>query len=213
MAVQNFGSGGGGFQISPGINVSEIDLTTVVPPTATTVGAIAGVFRWGPIGVRQLVTSENDLVKKFGRPTSINPETFFTAANFLSYSNALYVSRAANTSVVLSAIANSTAFSANVGHTIANQDDYDTKAGSFSGDVEYIARCPGALGNSLKISVCDSANAYTQSFDLRSNTVTGTSNTLFNDANTKIALAVGSNVATITLANIHSFLTSTNINS
>ena len=201
MAVQNFGSGGGGFQISPGINVSEIDLTTVVPPTATTVGAIAGVFRWGPIGVRQLVTSENDLVKKFGRPTSINPETFFTAANFLSYSNALYVSRAANTSVVLSAIANSTAFSANVGHTIANQDDYDTKAGSFSGDVEYIARCPGALGNSLKISVCDSANAYTQSFDLRSNTVTGTSNTLFNDANTKIALAVGSNVATITLAN------------
>ena len=201
MAVQNFGSGGGGFQISPGINVSEIDLTTVVPPTATTVGAFAGVFRWGPVGVRQLVTSENDLVKQFGRPTAINPETFFTAANFLSYSNALYVSRAANTSVVFSAVANSAAFAANAAHTVANRDDYDAKAGSFSGDVEYIARCPGALGNSLKISVCDSANAFTKTFDLRSANVTGTSNTSFNNANTKLTLSVGSNSATITLAN------------
>ena len=47
MAVQNFGSGGGGFQVSPGINISEVDLTTVVPAVSTTVGAIAGVFRWG----------------------------------------------------------------------------------------------------------------------------------------------------------------------
>lgn len=201
MAVQNFGSGGGGFQISPGINVSEIDLTTVVPPTATTIGAVAGVFRWGPVGVRQLVTTENDLVKQFGRPTTVNPETFFTAANFLSYSNALYVSRAANTSVVFSAIANSTAFSANAAHTIANRDDYDAKVGAFNGDVEYIARCPGDLGNSLKISVCDSDSAFTKTFDLRSANVTGTTNTSFNNANTKIALSVGSNTATITIAN------------
>ncbi len=200
MAVQNFGSGGGGFQISPGINVSEIDLTTVVPPTATTVGAIAGVFRWGPVGVRQLVTSENDLVSKFGRPTSINPETFFTAANFLGYSNALYVSRAANTSVVLSAIANTTALTANVSTTIANQDDYDSKSGSFNTGVEYIARYPGAIGNSLKISVCDTADAYTQTFDLLADPVAGT-NTSFADANTSITLSVGSNTATVTLAN------------
>ena len=37
------------FQVSPGVNVSEIDLTTVVPSVATTTGAIAGVFRWGPV--------------------------------------------------------------------------------------------------------------------------------------------------------------------
>ena len=84
MAVQNFGSGGGGFQISPGVNISEIDLTTVTPPVSTTVGAIAGVFRWGPVGVRTLVTSENDLVRLFGKPASTNPETFFTAASLLS---------------------------------------------------------------------------------------------------------------------------------
>lgn len=197
MAVQNFGSGGGGYQISPGINVSEIDLTTVVPPVATTVGAFAGVFRWGPLDHRVLVTSENDLVSKFGKPTSINPETWFTAANFLSYSNALYVSRAGNTAVMFAAIANSTAFSAGASHTVKNTDDYSAKAGSFDPAVEYIARFPGEIGNSLKISVCDSANQYSSDIDLRA----ATTNTSFNNANTKITLSVGSNTATITLAN------------
>lgn len=192
MAVQNFGSGGGGYQISPGINISEIDLTTVVPATSTTVGAIAGVFRWGPIGVRTLVTSENDLVRKFGKPTSINPETFFTAASFLGYSNALYVSRAANTATIFSAVANSAAFSANAAHSIKNQDDYDEKAGSFNGDVEYIAKYPGALGNSLKISVCDSVNAYSSTVDFAG------------DASYRrslLTLAVGSNTATVAVSN------------
>ena len=36
------------FQLSPGINVSEVDLTTYVPSVATTIGAFAGVFNWGP---------------------------------------------------------------------------------------------------------------------------------------------------------------------
>ena len=35
------------FQLSPGVNVSEIDLTTIVPAVSTSTGAIAGVFRWG----------------------------------------------------------------------------------------------------------------------------------------------------------------------
>ena len=200
MAVQNFGSGGGGFQLSPGINVSEIDLTTVAPPVSTTVGAFAGAFNWGPMGELVLVTSENDLVAKFGKPSTNNPETFFTAANFLSYSNALYVSRAGNTAVTFAAIANVSAFSANAGHTIKNEDDYATKEGSFDAAVEYIARFPGALGNSLKISVCDSARAYSEALALTADPVAGT-NTSFNNANTKLTLAVGSNTATITLAN------------
>lgn len=86
------------FQLSPGVNVSEIDLTTVVPAVASSDGAFAGVFRWGPVGERILIDSENNLVSRFGKPTNYNSETFFTAANFLSYANRLYVSRAANTS-------------------------------------------------------------------------------------------------------------------
>ena len=38
-----------GFQVSPGVNVSEIDLTTVVPAVSTTEGAIAAHLRWGPV--------------------------------------------------------------------------------------------------------------------------------------------------------------------
>ena len=86
------------FQVSPGINISEIDLTTVTPAIATTVGATAGVFGWGPIGKIFLIDSENTLVARYGKPNNNNYETFFTAANFLAYGNRLYVSRAAVTS-------------------------------------------------------------------------------------------------------------------
>ena len=196
MAVQNFGSGGGGFQVSPGVNISEIDLTTIVPAVSTTVGGIAGVFRWGPVGQRVLISSENDLAANFGRPHAINSETWFTAANFLSYSNALYVSRAASTSV-LGAIANSSAFGANSAHTIRNRDDYDTKQASFDSSVLYLARCPGDLGNSLKVSVCDNANQYSTTFNLSvSNSTVNTAT-----AETALTIAVGSRVANIVLAN------------
>ena len=198
MAVQNFGSGGGGFQISPGVNISEIDLTTIVPPVATTVGAIGGVFRWGPVEERVLITSENNLVNRFGKPTGINPETFFTAASFLNYSNALFVARAANTAAVFAAVANSGAGAASATNTVKNEDAYESA--SFDSGIDYVAKWPGALGNSLKISVCDNANAYSEAFDLLADPVAAT-NVSFQDANTKITLAVGSNTATVTLAN------------
>jgi hypothetical protein len=100
------------FQLSPGVNVSEIDLTTVVPSIATSDGAIGGVFRWGPIGERVLVDNENILAARFGKPTNFNAETWFTAANFLAYSNRLYVSRAGKTTGSTPTVfANSTAAS------------------------------------------------------------------------------------------------------
>jgi len=83
------------FQVRPGINTSEIDLTTVIPSISTTEGAIAGVFGWGPVGKFVLVDSEITLTARYGKPTDSNFETFFTAANFLAYGSRLYVSRAA----------------------------------------------------------------------------------------------------------------------
>lgn len=91
-------------QLSPGVNVTEIDLTTIVPAVSTSTGAIGGVFAWGPIGQPVLVDSEPNLVSNFGEPSNLNAETFFTAANFLAYGNSLYVSRAANTAGVTPAL-------------------------------------------------------------------------------------------------------------
>lgn len=137
------------FQVSPGINVSEIDLSTVVPAVATTEGAIAGVFNWGPVKQRVLVTSENDLVQRFGPPTNDNAETFFTAADFLAYGNKLYVVRAAS----------SNAYNAGTANT---QVSNETEALAITSGEELIARYPGTLGNSLKISVCPSEAAYSE---------------------------------------------------
>ena len=191
------------FQVSPGVNVSEIDLTTIVPAVSTTEGAIAGAFRWGPIDKIVLVDSEQTLVSRFGAPTNHNPETFFTAANFLSYGNQLYVSRAAVTTDgtgangVLSAMANTAAITSNAAHVVLNADDYDVKAPSFEAGVQYIAKYPGELGNSLLISVCDNANSFLYNVDFRN----AVGNSSFNNVSTAIAFTVGSNTATVTLAN------------
>ena len=64
------------FQLSPGVNVSEIDLTTVVPSVLTTAGAFAGTFQWGPANKVVLVDSEITLSKIFGKPTSDSAVSF-----------------------------------------------------------------------------------------------------------------------------------------
>ena len=51
------------FQLSPGVLVTEKDLTSVVPGVASTIGAIAGDFRWGPAGEVVTISSENQLVE------------------------------------------------------------------------------------------------------------------------------------------------------
>lgn len=246
------------FQLSPGVNVSEIDLTTVVPAVATSDGAFAGVFRWGPIGERVLVDSENQLVNRFAKPTNFNPETWFTAANFLSYANRLWISRAGNTSgstpylvtqanttvnayIVANATAlaiaevgmyvtqssnatirtagenitilskNSTAvvlshnpsvngsvtlylgrpetvytavaFDSNtstsggvvanlVNQIVKNSETYTQKDGTFDADIAWVAKYPGAMGNSLRIGVCDNAASFQSNVAVTNSSIT-----------------------------------------
>ena len=254
------------FQLSPGVNVTEIDLTTVIPAVSTTVAAIGGVFRWGPVDKPILVSSETELVAKYGKPSNINAETWFTAASYLAYSDSLYVSRAhqsagnshigsgsitvddtsltfsgngatgitagdaifgegiddgatvvsvsvvgSDTEVVMNkaatatptggtasiqvfdknlsfnAVANSAAVPL-INNIVKNEDDYNED--DISVGVEYIARYPGELGNSLKVSVCHTAEAFesTINLDAEGNTI-----------NENIAFVVGSNTATITV--------------
>lgn len=148
------------FSLSPAVTIREIDLSGIVPAVATTVGAIGGVFQWGPVENPQLVGNEVQLVSRFGRPSNLNAETFFTAASFLAYSNSLYVSRAVS----------SNAYNASTGEDtvdiqIKNRDDYTNQGSTINANTVYLAKWPGAYGNSLKISVCDSPEAFSENLD------------------------------------------------
>ena len=134
------------FQLSPGVNVSEIDLTTIVPSVATSIGAFAGAFAWGPVGEVITISDEVRLVDRFGKPDATNYEYWFSAANFLAYSNNLKVVRAANTTSTLNATANGT------GVLIKNADDYlDNYSTSSTARGIVTAKYPGAIGNTLRV--------------------------------------------------------------
>lgn len=169
--------------ISPGIEVREIDLTTVVPSVATTDGAIGGVFRWGEIGQRVLIDSEVELVKRFGRPTNLNAETFFTAASFLAYGNRLYVSRAANTTGASPIVsANVTAADATV--TLASGNTADLEVG-----MKVINSAGGGLVNGATIATIVNTTAFTISTasDALANTTTDSIQFISNTAFSAIA--------------------------
>lgn len=116
------------FSISPSVIIKEVDLTTTIPAINTPPAAIAGVFKWGPTDERILISSENELASVFGKPTDFNAETFFVAADFLSYSNALYVTR-------------------------VTSDSANTASSEY-----FNAKYAGDLGNSIEVSYVTTAN-------------------------------------------------------
>jgi len=143
------------FLVSPGVHVREIDLTNVVPAVATSIGAIAGAFQKGPVGSVVTVTSEEDLLRTFGKPqTKANQfETWFSAANFLQYADNLKVVRAE------SSIVNAGATS---GILIRDDDHYQASFQDGQGSHgEWAARTAGSHGNGLGVDICGGARAFT----------------------------------------------------
>jgi hypothetical protein len=274
------------FALSPSVTIREIDLTTVIPAVASSEGALAGVFRWGPVDMTALIDSEDILKQRYGGPTNFNSETWFTAASFLDYTTRMYISRAADVTgnnftksyvgnsinrvansgdnfLVLAnssvgntdglaegmiilysnnaaipvgaevASVNSTAvvitdlvsddvdaaeivFRENIAYTavalqsdiaydptdvqdwdeqiVKNEKHYEAREAngdSFDSAVLYVGRYPGEMGNSLRVSVCDTNDQW------RSNTGLG-SNAHFNANATTMLANVGSNTILFT---------------
>ena len=156
------------FQVSPNVLVQERDVSLFVPQIANTAGAFVGNFAWGPCEEYTLIDGEQSLFNTYGRPNDNNFKFWFTAANFLSYGNNLSVNR----------IADSAARNASAGGTaplVRNDDNYDGALGYTAPTLtstEYIARFPGTLGNSLKVSVCD-YNSYSFNAQVSSVLTTG----------------------------------------
>jgi hypothetical protein len=236
----------GSFLLSPGVQVNEKDLTSIVPAVSTSAGAFAGVFRWGPVMDPIKITSENELAEKYGAPNDGTAMSFFCAANFLSYANNLLLVRLDTTqqknavalttgsvsgitvtlggsgyvtpTVTISApqtpggiqatatatavagiitsitvtnpgsgytsatitlgdtggtptsVATATASVSTAGVKIKNATEYGNLYENGAGLVgEFAAKYPGSLGNSLKVSIADSATystwAYKSEFD------------------------------------------------
>jgi phage tail sheath protein FI len=177
------------FQLSPGVNVSEIDLTNVVPAVSTSIGGFAGTFGWGPANVRTLIDSENKLVSTFGKPTDTNFTSFFTAANFLAYTNNLRVVRAANNSNTLNATANTLG----IGINIDNEEEYELSFMDTTTQYgQFFARYPGALGNSLTVSICSDADAFKKTGLLANTSVGSTHATV--TANVSLYLYANDNI-------------------
>jgi hypothetical protein len=158
------------FLVSPGVQIQEKDLSNVVPAVASSIGACAGPFKWGPSGVAVIVSSENDLVTNFGKPDASVAVPFLTAASFLKYGNTLKVTRAVNSSSYnalasypVSVSGTSIATGSGTAVQITNSDVFANA--SFSTSTSFISRYPGALGNGLWVTVFGSTsnNATTAS--------------------------------------------------
>ena len=177
---------------SPAVVVREIDLTGGVPNVQSTTGAIVGQFRWGPIGQRQIIANEAELVATFAAPNTSTNVSFLSSTQFLKYSSTLQVVRETRegtdsgdtNAIAFSSGTPNAAFKQQVGNdeVFRNVQDtlaaYDSDGYGNAGNIQFMARYAGALGNSLQVSVLPAdttdtkfdAWTYAGSFDARPGT-------------------------------------------
>jgi len=145
------------FQVSAGVNTSEIDLTTIVPGISSIDAGFAGAFRWGPVNDITLIDSEDLLVETFQSPDANTFGSFLTAANFLTYSSALHVVRTTNTSMKNASSSGTVVLISNTSFYQATYSEQEGTPVTAQGD--WAARWGGDLGNSLKVSLCGPTRA------------------------------------------------------
>ena len=154
------------FQVSPGVQVNEIDATAVVPAVSTSIGGFAGSFNWGPVGEVVSISSEQSLADTFGAPDDNTYKYFLTAASFLKYGNALKVVRVQSGHLNATGVADNGLLIKNDTHYV--DSGYNTGAGAVG---HWAAKYPGVKGNSLKVSLITegitsfSGWAYSSSFN------------------------------------------------
>lgn len=173
------------FPVSPGVKVTEIDLTTIIPAVSSTETGFVGNFQWGPVGEIRDISGEEELVRTFGKPDADTYLPWYGVFSHLAYGDRALVVREIDTTNANTALRGKNATSANSNgflvknrnHYLHNYNDGSLKANYGCG--AWIAKYPGDIGNSLRVSVCASANAYqstltgTVSVTANSATVTG----------------------------------------
>ena len=146
------------FQVSPGVNVTEKDLTNIVPAVSTSSGGIVITAEKGPIDEITTISSEQELAENFGKPNANNFEEWFCAANFLGYGNNLKVVRPITGCV--NAVSTGTAVLIKSTTDYLNTYYSATGAGQVSNIGTWAAREAGTLGNNIKVSLCPNSTAF-----------------------------------------------------
>lgn len=138
---------------SPSVTIKEEDLATFVNPASVTIGALVGNFVWGPCNTPTILTNEDDLLRYFGEPNDSNYKDWFTARNFLAYSNDLRLVRITSEDSVNACDVQDEATQ------IQSLYDFTAKQGDLIGSTKtakIFARYPGDYGNNIRVVISDS---------------------------------------------------------
>lgn len=178
-----------GFYLSPLVAIKEVDLSTTIPAVATSIGVLVlrDTYK-GPELEKTLITSENELVDRFGMPrkrvyeaddtaTTISNcyQDMFSAIGYLRYGNKLYCTRVMpplatfagttlNAGGTWTATASGDAYTLNSETMVGDIDDPDEfpdEVTMGTDQVKIIAASRGYWGNSIRITICDQ-DTYTQ---------------------------------------------------
>lgn len=139
---------------SPGVISTERDFSATVQMLGTATGGTVINSKWGFADYEMIVANEDELVNLAGKPTDQNFRDWFAAANFLKYTSALRWVRVVDEESALNAAAGNGSVA---GILIKNKAHLDVVRSVSSITQAFAAKCPGALGNSIGISIADAA--------------------------------------------------------
>jgi hypothetical protein len=145
--------------VSPGVKIREVDLTRgSISQSNDQIGAFAGPFSKGPVGVPVLIQNENQLIEIFGKPSITNSQNIYWlhASNYLSYGGILQVVRAGSaTSTAMNNAYVGVGTTANL--KINSVEDYNNRSTDTLSNFYYAAKNPGTWANNLIVYTIDGA--------------------------------------------------------
>ena len=143
---------------SPAVVIKEVDASASIQTAATTVGGSVGNFRWGPVNTPITISNETELASTFGNPDDTHSVDFHSVAYYLRYADNLKVVRASNATAENAHDDDATG----TDPSISSLSDWESQISARDSDKHtFIAKWPGALGNSLKVEVCPASAANT----------------------------------------------------
>lgn len=140
------------FSIAPSVAYTERDATLYTANNVIVRNALVGKFGWGPIekGI-DLTSGEQELIKRFYKPTDATYIDHMIAIDYMAYSNALTVVRVEGAGALNAA---SALYGENI--LVKNEEIFEANPDFKKTGCHFMARYAGELGNALMISVADS---------------------------------------------------------